>query len=850
MNIEQMTEILQNIIMQAVQLAQEKQSPDIKPEHILYAMVNDDSLEGIWQRLHISQEELRNFIEQALTRIPTVSGSTQPQLSNDVMQAYNFALKRMQKQNDSYMSTVTFLLGLFDSKATIIEQIKQQFHITTSDIEKAEEERRGGMTMDEKTNESQLDALSKYGHDLVKEVKDGKIDPVIGRDEEIRRVIEILSRKTKNNPVLIGEPGVGKTAIVEGLAWRIMQGDVPLGLKDKKLIELDMGALIAGAKYRGEFEERLKGVLKQVQQADGGIILFIDEIHNLVGAGKTEGSMDAANLLKPMLARGELKCIGATTFDEYRKYIEKDRALERRFQKIMVQEPSVEDTISILRGLKDRFESHHGVRIKDEAIIAAATLSNRYITDRFLPDKAIDLIDEACATIRVEMDSMPAELDELSRRIMTLQIEETSLKEETDPKAKDRLEEIRKELADLKEEQTAKLSKWQAEKSEADEIKNYKEELEKAKLALTQAENAANYETAAKLKYETIPNLAKKINEADVEKADAMVHQVVDEDMIAKIVSQWTHIEVSRLMSTERQKILHLPEALSKRVMGQPDALRLVSDAIMRSKANIQDENRPLGSFMFLGPTGVGKTEVAKALAQQLFDDESKIVRIDMSEYMEKFSVSRLVGAPPGYVGYEEGGQLTEAVRRSPYSIVLLDEIEKAHPDVFNILLQILDDGRITDSKGVTVDFTNTIIIMTSNLGSQYAFDDDSEHREEHYMSEVHKFFKPEFINRIDEIIVFNALGNDVLAQIAEKFLAQLRNRLKDRDINLTVSDSAMKRIIACGVDPLYGARPMKRHIQREIETAVAKAILENPDINGKTIHVDANDEKYIVTVK
>ena len=850
MNIEQMTEILQNIIMQAVQLAQEKQSPDIKPEHILYAMVNDDSLEGIWQRLHISQEELRNFIEQALTRIPTVSGSTQPQLSNDVMQAYNFALKRMQKQNDSYMSTVTFLLGLFDSKATIIEQIKQQFHITTSDIEKAEEERRGGMTMDEKTNESQLDALSKYGHDLVKEVKDGKIDPVIGRDEEIRRVIEILSRKTKNNPVLIGEPGVGKTAIVEGLAWRIMQGDVPLGLKDKKLIELDMGALIAGAKYRGEFEERLKGVLKQVQQADGGIILFIDEIHNLVGAGKTEGSMDAANLLKPMLARGELKCIGATTFDEYRKYIEKDRALERRFQKIMVQEPSVEDTISILRGLKDRFESHHGVRIKDEAIIAAATLSNRYITDRFLPDKAIDLIDEACATIRVEMDSMPAELDELSRRIMTLQIEETSLKEETDPKAKDRLEEIRKELADLKEEQTAKLSKWQAEKSEADEIKNYKEELEKAKLALTQAENAANYETAAKLKYETIPNLAKKINEADVEKADAMVHQVVDEDMIAKIVSQWTHIEVSRLMSTERQKILHLPEALSKRVMGQPDALRLVSDAIMRSKANIQDENRPLGSFMFLGPTGVGKTEVAKALAQQLFDDESKIVRIDMSEYMEKFSVSRLVGAPPGYVGYEEGGQLTEAVRRSPYSIVLLDEIEKAHPDVFNILLQILDDGRITDSKGVTVDFTNTIIIMTSNLGSQYAFDDDPEHREEHYMSEVHKFFKPEFINRIDEIIVFNALSNDVLAQIAEKFLAQLRNRLKDRDITLTVSDSAMKRIIACGVDPLYGARPMKRHIQREIETAVAKVILENPDINGKTIHVDANDEKYIVTVK
>ncbi|MCI5724171.1 MAG: AAA family ATPase [Erysipelotrichaceae bacterium] len=849
MNIEHMTEVLQNIIMQAVTLAQQSQSPDIKIEHILDVMSKDENLDGIWQRLNIDKDAFQQFIKQQLDKLPKVTGASQPQLSNDVMQAYNYALKRMQKQKDSYMSTVTFLLGLFDTNASIIQQIQKQFHISTKDIEKAEEDRRGGMTMDEKTNESQLDALSKYGHDLVKEVKDGKIDPVIGRDEEIRRVIEILSRKTKNNPVLIGEPGVGKTAIVEGLAWRIMQGDVPLGLKDKKLIELDMGALIAGAKYRGEFEERLKGVLKQVQQADGGIILFIDEIHNLVGAGKTEGSMDAANLLKPMLARGELKCIGATTFDEYRKYIEKDRALERRFQKIMVQEPTVEDTISILRGLKDRFESHHGVQIKDEAIIAAATLSNRYITDRFLPDKAIDLIDEACATIRVEMDSMPSELNELSRRIMTLQIEETSLKEETDVKAKERLQEIRKELADLNEEKETKFAKWKAEKSKVDAVKTHKEELEKAKLALTQAENEANYESAAKLKYETIPNLEKLINQADNQEANAMVHQTVDEDMIAKIVSQWTHIEVSRLMSTERQKILHLPEVLSKRVMGQPEALRLVSDAIMRSKANIQDENRPLGSFLFLGPTGVGKTEVAKALAQQLFDDETKIVRIDMSEYMEKFSVSRLVGAPPGYVGYEEGGQLTEAVRRSPYSIVLLDEIEKAHPDVFNILLQILDDGRITDSKGVTVDFKNTIIIMTSNLGSQYAFDNDSDHRQENYMKEVHQFFKPEFVNRIDEIIVFNALGTEVLGQIAEKFLSQLRNRLADRDINLVVTDQAMKRIIACGVDPLYGARPMKRHIQREIETAVAKVILENPDINGKTITVDADDNNYNVSV-
>ncbi|MBR3347770.1 MAG: AAA family ATPase, partial [Solobacterium sp.] len=589
-------------------------------------------------------------------------------------------------------------------------------------VKKAEEDRRGGIKMDEKTNESQLDALQKYGHDLVQDVKDGRIDPVIGRDDEIRRVIEILSRKTKNNPVLIGEPGVGKTAIVEGLAWRIMENDVPMGLSNKRLIELDMGALIAGAKYRGEFEERLKGVLDQIKKADGEIILFIDEIHNLVGAGKTEGSMDAANLLKPMLARGELKCIGATTFDEYRKYIEKDRALERRFQKVMVTEPTVEDTIAILRGLKSRFESHHGVQIKDDAIIAAATLSNRYITDRYLPDKAIDLVDEACAGLRVEIDSKPEELEEISRKIMTLEIERTSLEKEKDDKTLDRKSEIERELANLKEKETALNDQWKREKESLDQLKTDREELEKAKLDLTQAQNDTNYELASQLKYVRIPALEKRIQEAEKleNNADLMIQQAVDEELIAKVVSRWTHIEVSRLMSTERQKILHLQDYLKARVMGQDEALKLVSESIMRSKAQIQDENRPLGSFLFLGPTGVGKTEVAKALAQQLFDDESKIVRIDMSEYMEKFSVSRLIGAPPGYVGYEEGGQLTEAVRRKPYSIVLLDEIEKAHPDVFNILLQILDDGRITDSKGVTVDFKNTIIIMTSNLGSEF----------------------------------------------------------------------------------------------------------------------------------
>ena len=849
MNVEQMTNRLQEIMQRAIMIANSNHNPQLCVEHVLKALNSDDGIIALWNKLNVDYGKIDVIIDKYLAKLNRVD-NTNITLNREVENAYNEALNWSKKHEETYMSSVSMLIALLFGKTEVAKEIVNALNLKQKDIEKAEMVRRHNMKMDSAESENQVDALSKYGRDLVQDVKDGKIDPVIGRDDEIRRVIEILSRKTKNNPILIGEPGVGKTAIVEGLAWRIMKQDVPFGLKDKKLIELDMGSLIAGAKYRGEFEERLKAVLNEVKQADGNIILFIDEIHNLVGAGKTEGSMDAANLLKPMLARGELKCIGATTFDEYRQYIEKDAALERRFQKIQVEEPSVEETISILRGLKDRFESHHGVQIKDEAIIAASTLSHRYITDRFLPDKAIDLIDEACACVRVEMDSMPSELDELFRKIMQLEIEETALKKENDEKTKERLQDIQKELATLKEEKNIKYDKWQQEKKKLDEAKQYKEQLEKAKLDMQQAQNDAKYEVAAKLQYETIPNLEKKIKEANNGSENRVIQEIVDEELIAKIVSRWTHIEVSKLLETQRQKILNLDKILQERVMGQDEALQLVQEAIIRSKAQIQDENRPIGSFLFLGPTGVGKTEVAKALAQQLFDDESKIIRIDMSEYMEKHSVSRLVGAPPGYVGYEEGGQLTESVRRNPYSIVLFDEVEKAHPDVFNILLQILDDGRITDSKGVTVDFKNTLIIMTSNLGSRFAFEEDKQERNKHYMDEVHKFFKPEFVNRIDEIIVFNALDDKVLPLIANKFIKQLEQRLHDKDITLKVSDNAMKRIISLGVDPVFGARPMKRHIQREIETKVARCILENVDIEGKTILVDADENGYFTLVE
>lgn len=853
MNPEIMTEILQVIINNAVTKAQENHHSQITVEHVLCAMCEDDNLDGIFERINVPKSKFLTIVKRSLSNMASVDGANDLSIDRYLQQAYQYAMDYMKKLGDTYMSAADLLIGIFETNAPVVNELMNTLHFTLKDIIKAENDRRGGMKMDEKTNESQLDALSKYGRDLVQEVKDHKIDPVIGRDEEIRRVIEILSRKTKNNPVLIGEPGVGKTAICEGLAQRIYHDEVPEGLKNKKLIELDMGALIAGAKYRGEFEERLKGVLKQVQKANGDIILFIDEIHNLVGAGKTEGSMDAANLLKPLLARGELRCIGATTFNEYRQYIEKDRALERRFQKVLVNEPTVDDTIAILRGLKERFENYHHVTIKDEALVAAAKLSDRYITDRFLPDKAIDLVDEACSSIRVELDSMPTELYELDRKQKLLDMELKSLKKEKDDKSLARKSEIEKELADVNEKLEAGISKWNAEKESDKSIASYQNELEEAKKQYDLAREKNDYDKAGQLLYSTIPALEKKIKDSmntDESASDSMLKRVVDEEEINEIVSRWTHIDISRLKSSEKDKILHLKDFLAKRVMGQDEALELVTDAIMRSKANIQDENRPLGSFMFLGPTGVGKTEVAKALAQQLFDDESNIVRIDMSEYMEKFSVSRLIGAPPGYVGYEEGGQLTEAVRRHPYSIVLLDEVEKAHPDVFNILLQILDDGRITDSKGVTVDFKNTIIIMTSNLGSEYAFEKDEETRRKHYEDAVHAFFKPEFVNRIDEIIVFNALGVEVQKKIADKFLGLLADRLKEKDITLEVTEKAKERIIKLGVDPQFGARPMRRHIQRAIETEIAKVILSTDNIANKTIVVDANDDRYLFSVQ
>ena len=848
MNYEKMSEKLQQILMRAVEICKSYGHASVDTIQLLKAIFEDEVLDGLFKRLNVDKREALALIDEEMNRIARAS-NTNPQLTQEVARSFDEAEKWAAQHEETYLSVASVWIALMFNRSYISKQLVKRFGLNEAQCKEEELKRRGGMKMDSPNAENNVEALSKYGRDLVEEVKDGKIDPIIGRDDEIRRVVQILSRKTKNNPVLIGEPGVGKTAVVEGIAWRIMKGDVPQSLKEKKLIELDMGALIAGAKYRGEFEERLKAVLEEVKNAQGGIILFIDEIHNLVGAGKTEGSMDAANLLKPMLARGELRCIGATTFDEYRKYIEKDKALERRFQRVMVQEPTVEDTISILRGLKDRFESYHGVKILDEAIIAAATLSNRYITDRFLPDKAIDLIDEACATLRVEMESMPQELDELQRKIMQLQIEETALKQEEDKKAIERREDIREELAQLQSQRDELYTRWEDEKAQLEESKDAKVRLERARLDLEQAQNEARYEEAAKLQYGVIPQLEAQIRmEAEKQKEDALIQETVNEETIAKIVSRWTGIEVTRLVESERKKLLGLKDALAKRVIGQDQALSLVSDAILRSKAQIQDENRPIGSFLFLGPTGVGKTEVAKALAEQLFDSETHIVRIDMSEYMEKHSVARLIGAPPGYVGYDEGGQLTEAVRRNPYSIVLFDEVEKAHPDVFNVLLQILDDGRITDSKGVTVDFKNTLLIMTSNLGSQYAF--EQEGREEKYMTEVKRYFKPEFINRIDEIIVFNALDEDMQAKIAHKFMNELTQRLQRKDIRLQVSDEVYRLIATQGVDPVFGARPMKRYIQRSIETLIARKIIEGGAGKDDLIKLEVKDGDYQVTIE
>ena len=844
MDVNQLSENMQKILLKAIEKAKSYQHVSVDTLEFLEAIFEDNTLDGLFKRVALDKEKVFRILQDENTHIARTSYKDIT-LSNKVQESFMNAKKWSDEHEESYVSVFSVLLALLKNKSSISQRVVSECGIDLKKLESEELIRRGGMKMNTQTSENNIEALSKYGRDLVEDVKEGKIDPVIGRDEEIRRVIEILSRKTKNNPVLIGEPGVGKTAIVEGIAWRIMKGDVHLTLKDKKLIELDMGSLIAGAKYRGEFEERLKAVLEEVKNANGGIILFIDEIHNLVGAGKTEGSMDAANLLKPMLARGELRCIGATTFDEYRKYIEKDAALERRFQKVMVNEPTVEDTISILRGLKSRFESYHGVKILDEAIIASATLSNRYITDRYLPDKAIDCIDEACAMLRVEMDSMPAVLDELSRKIMQLEIEETALKQEEDKKTKERLAEIVDELKELKTKRDELHAKWMDEKRDLEASKQDKIDLEKAKLELERAQNDARYEDAARLQYQTIPNLEKRIKEASENiKSDSLIQETVNEEMIAKVVSRWSGVEVSRMVESERIKLLHLREALGKRVIGQDEALTLVTDAIMRSKAQIQDENRPIGSFLFLGPTGVGKTEVAKALAEQLFDSESHIIRIDMSEYMEKHSVSRLIGAPPGYVGYDEGGQLSEAVRRNPYSIILFDEVEKAHPDVFNLLLQILDDGRITDNKGVTIDFKNTLLIMTSNLGSEHANDANPK---EGYMAAVKSFFKPEFINRIDEIIVFNSLNDDMLRKIAHKFMNELIERLKQKDITLEVSDRVYDNISKYGVDAVYGARPMKRYIQRNIETMIARKIIEGTISKDQHVLLDVENDEYVI---
>lgn len=846
-NFEQMSERLQKILMESVNLAKSYQHASVDTIDVLEAIFKDDVLDGLYDRLQVDKNKALQIIAQENSRIAK-SSTANLNFSNEVQQSMEKASQWAAQHDETYLSVASLWIALMFNRSYVSKQLVKAFGLKEEQAKEAELERRNGKKFDTPNSEENVEALKKYGRDLVQDVKDGKIDPIIGRDDEIRRVMQILSRKTKNNPVLIGEPGVGKTAVVEGIAWRIMKKDVPESLKEKRLIELDMGSLIAGAKYRGEFEERLKAVLDEVKKSNGQIILFIDEIHNLVGAGKTEGSMDAANLLKPMLARGELHCIGATTFNEYRKYIEKDAALERRFQRVNVQEPSVEDTISILRGLKDRFESYHGVRILDESLIAAATLSDRYITDRFLPDKAIDLVDEACATLKVEMESMPQELDELQREILQLQIEKTSLAKEEDKKAIERRQEIEEKLGKLQSKRDEMYTRWEDEKAVLAHAKEDKQALEKARLDLEQAQNDARYEEAARLQYSVIPELEARIKKQQaLQKEDALIQETVDEEMIAKVVSKWTGVEVTRLVESEREKLLHLKDNLEKRVVGQNQALELVTDAILRSKAQIQDENRPIGSFMFLGPTGVGKTEVAKALAQQLFDDERHIVRIDMSEYMEKHSVARLIGAPPGYVGYDEGGQLTEAVRRNPYSIVLFDEIEKAHPDVFNVLLQILDDGRITDSKGVTVDFKNTIIILTSNLGSQYAFEANNHDK---YMEEVKRHFKPEFINRIDEIIVFNALDDSAFIKIAHKFMDQLKERLEKRDIHLHVKNAVYAQIAKMGVDPVYGARPMKRYIQRQIETNIAKKIIEVGAFKESDLTVDYVDGAYTFDIQ
>ncbi len=838
-------------------MAQENSNNYLTPEHLLYALVDQDggTIQTIFQKLGADCNAILSELDTAISQLPKVSGQPQVYASNETSRAINAAAKAMKSMGDEYISVEHLMIGIFASATPAVKRILADHNITKAGFSaELSKIKSGPVTSD--NPENTYDALTKYGTDLVKRARENELDPVIGRDTEIRNVIRILSRKTKNNPVLIGEPGVGKTAIAEGLAQRIVKEDVPEGLKDKTIFSLDMGALIAGAKYRGEFEERLKAVLEEIKKSEGRIILFIDELHTIVGAGKTEGSMDAGNLLKPMLARGELHCIGATTLDEYRKYIEKDAALERRFQPVQVDEPTVEDTIAILRGLKERYENYHHVTIHDNALVAAATLSDRYISDRFLPDKAIDLVDEACAMIRTEMDSVPAELDDIRRKVTQLEIEERALKKEDDRLSQDRLAKLREEMANLKETEHEMTARLESEKEAVAEITQLRQERERLNFELENAQHRYDYEKAAKLQYQEIPEIEGKIREAEERVAQSrentLVNDSVTEDDISGIVAKWTGIPVSKLMESEREKILHLDEQLHQRVVGQDEAVQKVTEAILRSRAGISDPNRPIGSFLFLGPTGVGKTELAKSLAQCLFDDEHNIVRIDMTEYMEKFSVSRLIGAPPGYVGYDEGGQLTEAVRRKPYSVVLFDEIEKAHPDVFNILLQILDDGRITDSQGRTVDFKNTIIILTSNLGSQYLLDgiepdgSISEDAQEAVMAELKRSFRPEFLNRLDETILFRPLTKDNLNGIIDIMVASLRKRLADRGLGLELTDEAKSLIIERGFDPLYGARPLRRYLQSSVETLIARRILSGEVAPDSTIVVDVEDGELV----
>lgn len=865
MNAQKLTQKALEAIQTAQNIAIENQNIQILPEHLFYALLDgeDGLVNNLFRKMGKNPDALLAETDTLIRKLPAVSGSgREPDkvyispLTDKILTA---AEKLAAGMKDDYVSVEHIMLCIFDYAEGALKDIFRAHGITKDgflkELKKVKTDR---ITSD--NPETTYDALNKYGFDLVERARSNKLDPVIGRDGEIRNVIRILSRKTKNNPVLIGEPGVGKTAIAEGLALRIVRGDVPEGLKDKTIFALDMGSLIAGAKFRGEFEERLKAVLNEIKKSQGKIILFIDELHTIVGAGKSDGAMDAGNLLKPLLARGELHCIGATTLDEYRKYIEKDAALERRFQPVTVDEPNVEDTVSILRGLKERYEIFHGVSIHDQALIAAATLSNRYITDRFLPDKAIDLVDEACAMIRTEIDSMPQEMDEISRRIMQLEIEETALKKETDELSRNRLEDIQKELSDLREKFRAMKAQWENEKKSINEVSDIKAEIEKTNAEIEAAQRKADYELAAKLRYSKLPELNAKLAQAQQNsesKHTTLLRDTVTEEEIAKVVSRWTGIPLSKLMEGEREKILHLDDVLHKRVIGQDEAITKVSEAIMRSRAGIADPNRPIGSFMFLGPTGVGKTELAKALAECLFDDEHNLIRIDMSEYMEKFSVSRLVGAPPGYVGYEEGGQLTEAVRRKPYSVVLFDEIEKAHPDVFNILLQVLDDGRITDSQGRTVDFKNTILILTSNLGSSYileGIDEKTGEIKDDARFEVERLlktsFRPEFLNRLDEIIFYKPLTKENITGIIDILISFLSKRLAEKQLKLSVTDRAKDFIIEHGYDPVYGARPLKRYIQSKVETLLARVMLSGELKPNSTLITDAENGELSVRVE